>query len=176
MKINFKITASIVAVIITIFTLNNASELYKCENGKQVVVKAARYEPSRAGYIDMKSFSIPAKGVLTSKFGIRKGKMHNGIDIGAPYGTAIYSASSGVVSFAGWQDGYGNVIKIDHGSNIETVYAHCSCIYVRKLQKISAGEKVGEVGSTGNSTGPHVHFEIRVNGSPKDPLIYVKQI
>jgi murein DD-endopeptidase MepM/ murein hydrolase activator NlpD len=176
--VRFKIkeAASMAAVAITVFTLYNAVFTYDYKEIQPGVVKAETYEPSRSGFINMQNFSVPAKGTLTSKFGQRWGKMHNGIDIGAPSGTIIHSAASGVVSFSGWQQGYGYVIKIDHGSGIETVYAHCRKIYVSKCQKVAAGEDIGEVGSTGNSTGPHVHFEIRVNGTAKNPLVYIKQI
>jgi len=169
-----KVITSVTAIIISIFTCYNARQINKYEN--VVASKAKVYEPSRSGYIDMKCFSIPTKGTVTSKFGVRWGKMHNGIDIGAPFGTPIYSAASGVVSFAGWQQGYGNVIKIDHGGGIETVYGHCEIIYVKNGEKVPSGQKIGAVGSTGNSTGPHVHFEIRVNGTPQNPLNYTKQI
>lgn len=171
-----KMGASVGAVIITAFTLYNGIFTYDYKEIQPYTVKAETYEPSRSGHINMQKFSLPAKGTLTSNFGQRWGKMHNGIDIGAPYGTIIHSAASGVVSFSGWQQGYGYVIKIDHGSGIETVYAHCRKIYVKKSQKVKSGEQIGEVGSTGNSTGPHVHFEIRVNGAAQNPLVYIKQI
>lgn len=117
---------------------------------------------------------IPSKGAITSNFGERWGKMHNGIDIGASMGTPIHAAMDGKIYCTEWEEGYGNVIKIDHGSNIETVYAHCSKIDVSVGQYVKCGDKIGEVGSTGKSTGPHVHFEIRNNGIPQDPIKYLK--
>lgn len=151
----------------------DVSKVYSKEN---IINYSKAPELSRAGYINMKSFSLPTKGTLTSKFGVRWGRMHNGVDIGASSGTTIVAACSGTVSFAGWEQGYGNVIKIDHGNGFETVYGHCKSIYVKKGQKVASQEKIGAVGSTGNSTGPHLHFEIRVNGTPQNPLDHIKKI
>ncbi|WP_411679575.1 M23 family metallopeptidase [Clostridium thailandense] len=117
---------------------------------------------------------FPTKGNITSPFGMRWGKMHNGIDIGASMGDPIYAAMDGKVICAEWEDGYGKVIKIDHGVGIETVYGHCSSIDVNVGQTVKRGEKIGLVGSTGNSTGPHVHFEVRVEDVPKDPITYLR--
>lgn len=117
---------------------------------------------------------FPSKGTITSPFGMRWGKMHNGIDIGAPMGNPIYAAMDGKVICAEWEDGYGKVIKIDHGVGVETVYGHCSSIEVNAGQSVKRGQKIGEVGSTGNSTGPHVHFEVRVKEAPQDPMRYLK--
>lgn len=117
---------------------------------------------------------FPAKGTITSPFGMRWGQMHNGVDIGASMGDPIYSAMDGKVTCAEWEDGYGKVIKIDHGIGMQTVYAHCSSIAVNIGQTVKRGEKIGEVGSTGRSTGPHVHFEVRVEEVPQDPMKYFK--
>jgi murein DD-endopeptidase MepM/ murein hydrolase activator NlpD len=118
--------------------------------------------------------SFPSKGTITSPFGMRWGKMHNGIDIGAPMGDPIHAAMDGKVVYAKWEDGYGKVIKIDHGVGVQTVYGHCSNIDVNEGQQVKKGENIGKVGSTGNSTGPHVHFEVRVDGAPQDPIKYLK--
>jgi Membrane proteins related to metalloendopeptidases len=115
----------------------------------------------------------PSKGGITSPFGVRWGKMHNGIDIGASMGDSIYAAMDGKVCCTEWEDGYGNVIKIDHGSNVQTIYAHCSSIGVNLGEYVKRGEKIGQVGSTGRSTGPHVHFEVRIDNVPQDPLKYL---
>lgn len=115
----------------------------------------------------------PSRGEITSPFGVRWGKMHNGIDIGASMGDPIYAAMDGKVCCAEWEDGYGNVIKIDHGSGVQTVYAHCSSIGVSLGQYVKRGEKIGQVGSTGRSTGPHVHFEVRVDNVPQNPSKYL---
>ncbi len=119
------------------------------------------------------SLNTPIKGVLTSTFGEqRSGYNHKGIDLAANTGTPIGAALDGTVSFSGVASGYGNVVMINHGDNIETVYAHCSKLKVSTGDTISKGQVIAEVGSTGDSTGPHLHFEIRVNGSPVNPLEY----
>lgn len=115
----------------------------------------------------------PSRGVVSSGYGKRWGKMHKGVDIAAPIGTTVIATLNGEVTYAGWQEGYGKVIKIKHEKEIETVYGHLSVINVVKGQTVKKGEKIGEVGSTGNSTGPHIHFEIRVNGLPNNPMNYI---
>ncbi|WP_251860599.1 M23 family metallopeptidase [Clostridium sp. Marseille-Q2269] len=117
---------------------------------------------------------MPANGCITSKFGKRWGRFHKGIDIGAASGTAIYSSLDGKVIYSGWQEGYGKVIKIKHNSELTTIYAHCSKLNVEIDKYVKKGEKIGEVGSTGRSTGPHLHFEVRKNNEPCNPAIYVK--
>jgi murein DD-endopeptidase MepM/ murein hydrolase activator NlpD len=97
---------------------------------------------------------------------------HTGTDIGAQYGAQIIAASGGTVIFAGWNGGYGNCAIIDHGGGVTTLYAHMSSISVVNGQSVSAGDPVGKVGSTGNSTGPHLHFEIMMNGVAVDPMQY----
>src|SRR6185436_17696139 len=123
--------------------------------------------PSAAGFI------WPVNGTLTSGFGWRWGRMHEGIDIAAPTGTPISAAASGTVIYAGWMGGYGNLVVIDHGNGLATAYGHQSSIAVGSGTYVSQGQTIGYVGSTGHSTGPHVHFEVRVNGSPVDPLGYL---
>jgi murein DD-endopeptidase MepM/ murein hydrolase activator NlpD len=114
----------------------------------------------------------PVNGPITSGFGWRWGRMHEGIDIGVPCGTPIHAAASGTVIYSGWMDGYGNFVVIDHGNGLATAYGHQSAIYVSG-GSVSQGQAIGAVGSTGNSTGCHLHFEVRVNGSPVDPLGYL---
>ncbi len=123
--------------------------------------------PSAAGLI------WPVQGVLTSPFGMRWGRMHEGIDIGAPTGTPIYAAAAGTVNYAGWEGGYGNLTLIDHGNGLATAYGHQSQLAVATGQVVTRGQVIGYVGSTGHSTGPHLHFEVRVNGAPNDPLSYL---
>jgi murein DD-endopeptidase MepM/ murein hydrolase activator NlpD len=115
----------------------------------------------------------PVSAPITSPFGWRWGRMHEGIDLGAAYGTPIAAAGSGTVIYAGWLGGYGNLTVIDHGGGLATAYGHQSRIAVSVGQQVSRGEVIGYVGSTGHSTGPHLHFEVRINGQPVDPLGYL---
>jgi len=121
---------------------------------------------------------MPANGHLTSGYGPRMSpyaariKMHEGIDIGAPVGTMIVSPADGVVTFSGAKPGFGNFVQIDHGYGVETIFGHASSLSVKKGQKVSRGDRIATVGNTGYSTGPHVHYEVRVNGTPVDPLYY----
>jgi murein DD-endopeptidase MepM/ murein hydrolase activator NlpD len=117
--------------------------------------------------------SWPVSGPVTSPFGWRWGRMHEGIDIAVPYGTPIGAAAPGTVIYCGWMSGYGNLVVIDHGGGLSTAYAHQSSIAAGCGQSVGRGETIGYVGSTGHSTGPHLHFEVRVNGSPVDPLGYL---
>ena len=103
---------------------------------------------------------------------MRWGRLHAGLDTAAPTGTPIYACWGGRVAVAGWQGGYGNAVVIDHGGGQATLYAHQSVIAVSVGQAVNAGQLIGYVGSTGNSTGPHLHFEVRVNGTPVDPAPY----
>jgi murein DD-endopeptidase MepM/ murein hydrolase activator NlpD len=115
----------------------------------------------------------PVSGPVTSPFGWRWGRMHEGIDIAVPTGTPVRAAGSGRVIIAGWMGGYGNLVVIDHGGGLSTAYGHNSSFAVGTGASVSQGQVVAYAGSTGNSTGPHVHFEVRVNGSPVDPLGYL---
>jgi murein DD-endopeptidase MepM/ murein hydrolase activator NlpD len=96
--------------------------------------------------------------------------MHTGIDIAAPYGAPIVASADGVVLFVGWYGGYGNTVILDHGSSYSTLYAHCSAILVSQGQDVARGQAIARVGATGYATGPHLHFEIRVNGVPVNPM------
>ncbi len=117
-------------------------------------------------------FAWPICAPVTSEYGPRWGRMHRGIDQGASTGTPIGASRAGTVIFAGWQGGYGNLVLIDHGS-VVTAYAHQSRMAVRSGQSVSQGSTIGYVGNTGNSTGPHLHFETRVNGSAVNPRQYL---
>jgi murein DD-endopeptidase MepM/ murein hydrolase activator NlpD len=123
--------------------------------------------PSNAGLI------WPVQGPVTSPFGWRWGRMHEGIDIGVGYGTPIHAAAGGVVIYCGWEEGYGNFVVIDHGGNLATAYGHQSSIAVACGQQVNQGDVIGYVGCTGHCFGPHLHFEVRVDGNPVDPLGYL---
>ncbi len=121
-------------------------------------------------------FSIPVKANFryTSGFGPRWGRLHAGTDFAGPIGTPIYATADGVISHAGWSSGYGRLIKIRHDFGIETRYAHLNSMDVRVGQRVSRGERIGAMGNSGRSTGPHLHYEVRVNGNPVNPMIYIR--
>jgi murein DD-endopeptidase MepM/ murein hydrolase activator NlpD len=117
---------------------------------------------------------------LTSKFGFRKleaesnGRQHTGIDLAAPSGTPYYAVARGKVILARYNGGYGNCVMIDHGGGIISLYGHSSSLNVKEGQTVEAGQLIGKVGDTGYSFGPHLHFEIRIDGEREDPITYLK--
>ena len=118
-------------------------------------------------------FIWPVNGTFTSPFGYRWGRLHAGIDIAVPEGTPIRAADGGTVAIAGWTGGYGNYTCINHGGGVSTCYGHQSRIAVSVGQSVSQGQVIGYSGNTGNSTGPHLHFEVRIGGNPVDPMGYL---
>ncbi|WP_300513032.1 M23 family metallopeptidase [Aliiroseovarius sp.] len=121
-------------------------------------------------------FANPVKSAVrfTSGFGMRWGRLHAGSDFAGPVGTPIYATADGVVVHAGWSSGYGRLIKIQHEFGIETRFAHLSAIRVQKGQRVSRGERIGDMGNSGRSTGPHLHYEVRIDGEAVNPMIYIK--
>ena len=121
-------------------------------------------------------FAIPLSSPFryTSGFGPRWGRMHNGTDFAAAHGSPILATANGVVIHADWLAGYGRLVKIRHDFGIETRYAHLSKINVSVGQRVSRGDRIGDMGNSGNSTGTHLHYEVRVNGSPVNPMTYIK--
>jgi murein DD-endopeptidase MepM/ murein hydrolase activator NlpD len=121
----------------------------------------------------------PTRGWVTSDFGTRVDpitaarKMHQGLDIATPHGQPIYTPSDATVVFAGTEGGYGKVLVLDHGYGVKTRYGHLAEIFVKPGDHIARGEKVGAVGNTGRSTGPHLHYEVRVNGIPENPRKFI---
>lgn len=123
--------------------------------------------------------SWPCNGVITSPYGYRVHPIfgttiyHSGMDIGVDYGTPIHAADSGTVIYSGWISGYGNAVIIDHGGGVQTLYGHNQSLNVSEGESVAKGSVIAYAGSTGNSTGPHCHFEVRVNGEPADPMAYL---
>lgn len=140
------------------------------------MVNAVEAEKSVAVVNGTRLAVTPLDGTITSRFGvvsrIRSGA-HTGVDIARPVGTDIKAAGDGIVTFTAYSGSYGNLVKIDNGNGVETWYGHCSKIYTKVGQKVSAGDVIAAVGSTGNSTGPHLHFEIRINGTAINPQKYM---
>ena len=122
------------------------------------------------------SLNRPVSGIISSRFGVRssiRSSAHTGLDIATSTGTPVAAAASGTVTFSGWKGSYGNLLVITHSNGIQTYYGHCNKLYVSAGQSVSAGQTVAAVGSTGNSTGPHLHFEIRSNGVALNPQNYL---
>ena len=144
--------------------------------GQQVV----RMQQSASKYNVSNYPSIwPVKGTITSQFGYRSSPtagastFHEGVDIGVDYGTPVRATASGEVTMAGWVDGYGNLVEIDHDNGIVTRYGHNSMLLVVEGQSVTTGDIIALAGSTGRSTGPHVHYEVRLNGIPNNPIMFL---
>ena len=156
------------------------NELYKQKQVVKVTKSSSGIPPSSMNTSSKKvnlgiSLIRPTTGVITSRFGLRSRDNHKGIDIGTAKGTPIYAAAAGTVSVSsyGYNGGYGNYIIINHGNGVQTVYAHCSSLVATVGEKVSQGQLIARVGSTGISTGNHLHLEVRVNGVAQDPQNYV---
>jgi murein DD-endopeptidase MepM/ murein hydrolase activator NlpD len=154
--------------------ISKNSTVVKTASKAKISFKAP--QPSRGGRISPSLGSIiwPVKGPITSGFGNRGNEFHTGIDIGVPSGTHVKAALGGVVAFAGWDGGYGNLVILDNSNGVKTYYAHNSQLLVKVGQAISQGEVISISGSTGRSTGPHVHFEIRINNKIVSPFQYLR--
>lgn len=159
--------------------------LAAAEAARQAAQQAAESDDGGGGGSDDNyvqgtgAMSWPCSGPITSPFGYRTHPIfgttifHAGIDIGVDYGTPIHAADSGVVVYSGWISGYGNAVIIDHGGGVSTLYGHNQSLAVSEGQSVSKGSVIAYAGSTGNSTGPHCHFEVDVNGSPVNPMGYL---
>lgn len=156
-------------------TVEVASAISNTETKLEEIVE--ENEKKRTSTLDGVYFSVkPVSGTITSRFGANESirdHTHMGMDIGAPNGTPIKAAADGTVTFTGWYGGYGNLVIITHENGIQTYYGHCSKIYVSKGTQVTAGDKIAAVGSTGYSTGNHLHFEIRKNGTQINPQKYL---
>lgn len=128
------------------------------------------------------TLALPAKGRISSGFGTRfhpidkQSKFHGGIDIAIPKGTPVKAAADGVVKFAGWRGGYGYAVVVEHADGMETLYAHNDKLLVEKGQEVGAGDQISFSGSTGKSTGPHLHFEVRQDGALVNPMKYLTNV
>ena len=136
-------------------------------------IRGAQSSSSSPPRVASSGFMWPVSGPVTSPFGWRWGRMHEGIDIAVPTGTPVVASNAGRVITAGWMGGYGNLVVIDHGGGIATAYGHNSSIAVGSGSSVGQGQVIAYAGSTGNSTGPHESFEVRVNGSAVDPMGYL---
>ncbi len=128
---------------------------------------------SSAGVSIGMALTRPTSGVITSRFGVRSSGMHTGLDIANSLGTNICAAADGTVKFTGWYGGYGNLVIVTHGNGIDTYYGHCQSILVTAGQPVTQGQVIAKMGSTGNSSGSHLHLEVRVNGVAQNPQTYV---
>lgn len=156
-------------------TSGNAALKQGETKARQIVVTLDEMNTYRIA-IEKLPMAMPVKSNyrMTSGFGRRWGRMHEGIDMAGPTGTAVYATGDGVVTFASRQSGYGNLIKIKHELGTETRFAHLSRIRVKQGQRVSQGDLIGDMGNTGRSTGPHLHYEVRMNGRAVDPMSFIK--
>ncbi len=147
------------------------SETVISEPVTKVVLVGTKPVPKKAA---TGSFRRPTNGgVVSSNYGYRRGGFHTGVDFAISHGSPVYASDGGTVSFSGWKGGYGYLVIINHGNGKQTYYAHNSKLIVKRGQKVGKGEQIAKIGSTGNSSGPHCHFEIRVNGKHVNPWRYI---
>ena len=181
---DLELDIGIVDVITTDKENENTVKVAKANLNKEIENKIEEIEAEIEEQKEIESHTVngvylevkPVSGIITSRFGNRESIRsygHTGLDIAAPAGTPIKAAADGTVTFSGYSGGYGYVVKMSHGNGIETYYGHCSALYVSAGEKVEAGDTIAAVGSTGNSTGNHLHFEVRVNGSEVNPQNYL---
>ena len=175
-----EVSASEEAALEQLIRERQREEEVRREAERRAAQIAGREIPSDATSGGPGTLTWPVSGPITSPFGMRADpngrgfRMHTGMDIAAPTGQTIVAAAGGRIIFAGWYGGYGNAIIIDHGGQTSTLYGHCSQIFVAVGQEIQRGQAIGAVGQTGDATGPHVHFEVRINGVPVDPAGHLR--
>lgn len=180
---------SLILMTCLIVSCSHRSGNYVLKNGQWVFKKSQagfyrhgfdfdRVDNRQYKYIDdgMFIWPVPSAKKVSSHFGKRRGRHHDGVDIPAVTGTSIVASADGVVSVEGRMRGYGRIIVIKHSNGYHTVYAHNSKHYVRKGQKVSQGEVIAKVGSSGRSSGPHLHFEIRKNNKVRNPAYYLSRL
>lgn len=175
-----KLLCGIVCVLISLSGVVGDSTVISGEADYETIVEneiveAVEYIEEEQEVEEETNFIKPIRaGVITSRFGTRNGRLHSGIDIADKTSTEIYAAKSGNVVFAGYSSsGYGNLVRIKHSDGYETYYAHCSSILVSVGDYVEQEQLIAKVGMTGNATGPHVHFEIRVDGKAINPYEYI---
>lgn len=172
LQINEKYTESIENVDTNSLEVATAN----VENGAKELKESKENENALAIVNNIKLSVLPVTGRITSRYGERSSlrrSTHTGLDIACNTGTDIKVVSNGTITFSGKKGSYGNLIIVDHGNGVETWYGHCSKLYAKVGNTVTAGDVVAAVGSTGNSTGPHLHFEIRINGECVNPQSYV---
>lgn len=156
-------------------TRGNAAITENEARAQEVMVSLGKFDNYRIA-VSKLPLAMPVKSAFrfSSHYGARWGRQHQGIDMAAPVGTPVFATADGVVVFAGWQRGYGNLIKIKHELGTETRYAHLSKIRVKQGQRVSRNTLIGDIGNTGRSTGPHLHYEVRVDGKAVNPMSFIK--
>ncbi len=182
---DIELDIGITDVITTDKTIQNSVKLAKSRVDSVIEDAVEKKEEEEAKQREIESHTVqgvylevtPVSGIITSRFGSRESirtSSHKGLDIAAPSGTPIKATADGTIEFSGYNNGgYGNLVIISHGNGIETYYGHCSKLYVSAGEKVEAGDVIAAVGTTGRSTGNHLHFEIRLNGSQIDPQNYL---
>lgn len=156
-------------------TRGNAAITENEARAQEVMVSLGKFDNYRIA-VSKLPLAMPVKSAFrfSSSYGARWGRQHQGIDLAAPVGTSVFATGDGVVVFAGWQRGYGNLIKIQHELGTETRYAHLSKIRVKQGQRVSRNTLIGDIGNTGRSTGPHLHYEVHVDGKAVNPMSFIK--
>ena len=158
----------------TIMRDNNIQDASGLKIDQKLILRGAKPEFSYQDRLDQK-FMYPINTRITSYYGPRWGRIHEGLDFAAPMGSPIRVVSSGRVVYSGWATGYGYVVIVQHQRGLRTLYAHNSKLLVREGESVGKGEVIARSGNTGNSTGPHLHFEVQVNGRPENPLDYINK-
>jgi len=156
--------------------INGLADPDRLLEGQQLAIPAGQgggVQVSRA--LPLGQLTWPVQGWISSRYGLRNGAMHEGLDIAADHGQIVRAAKDGRVVFSGPRGTYGETVIIDHGGGLRTLYAHNSRLLVREGQRVLAGQPIARVGSTGRSTGPHLHFEVLLNGVPFDPLLCLQR-
>jgi murein DD-endopeptidase MepM/ murein hydrolase activator NlpD len=158
----------------TIMKDNNIEDASSLKIDQKLILRGAKPEFSYQDRLDQK-FMYPINTRITSYYGPRWGRIHEGLDFAAPMGSPIRAVSSGRVVYSGWATGYGYVVIVEHQRGLRTLYAHNSKLLVSVGESVGKGEVISRSGNTGNSTGPHLHFEVQVNGRPENPLDYINK-